>query len=206
MKNSLRIKRMVGIASLAAVVAVLQVLSLFIKFGEISITLALIPLVVGAILYGVSGGAILGFVMGFIVLVTNAEAFYVINPVATIILCLVKSTAAGIVSALAFKLLYKKNFVVAVVLASILAPIVNTGIFALGCIVFFFDTLKTWSGGSDVLGYLFLTMIGINFIIEFLVNSILSPAVTQVSKIALKNFNLGTTFDLEDDEDLDIEE
>ena len=47
MNNSKKIKRMVGIASLAAIVAVLQLLSTVIKLGPFSITLALIPLVIG---------------------------------------------------------------------------------------------------------------------------------------------------------------
>ena len=199
-KNKLQIKRLVGIASLAALVAVLQLLSLFIRFGEFSITLALIPLVVGAILYGPSGGAVLGFVMGFIVLLTNSEAFFVINPFATILLCLVKSSLAGIVSGYTYKILYKKNFILAITLASILAPLVNTGVFAVGCIIFFFPTLTEWAGGSSALSYLFIVMIGINFIIEFIVNSALSPAVVSIVKIATKNYNIGSSFDIEDEE------
>ena len=189
--NNLKIKRMVGIASLAAIVAVLQLLSLVIKFGEFSITLALIPLVVGAILYGVTGGAILGLVMGFIVLLTNANAFLVVNPIATVVLCLVKSSLAGVVSAVLFKWLNKKNFIVAVVISSIAAPIVNTGVFAIGCVLFFMPTLVEWAQGSNALVYLFVGMIGINFIIEFLVNSVLSQVVMTVVKIANNNFNLG---------------
>ena len=197
-KNKLQIKRLVGVASLAALVAVLQLLSLFIKFGEFSITLALIPLVVGSILYGPKEGGVLGFVMGFIVLLTNAEAFLVVNPLATVVLCLTKSTIAGVASGYIFKLLYKKNFVLAITLASIAAPIVNTGVFVIGCIMFFFPTLKEWAGGSNTLQFLFITMIGINFIIEFIVNSLLSPAVTSIVKIATSNYNIGSTFDVVD--------
>ena len=200
MKNSIMIKRMVGIASLAAVVAVLQVLSLFIKFGTFSITLALVPLVVGAILYGVSGGAILGFVMGFIVLLTNSEAFFVINPFATIVLCILKSTLAGMAAGALFKLFRKKNVYVAVILASISAPLVNTGVFALGCMAFFFPTLKEWAAGSNALGFLFLGLIGVNFIIEFVVNSVLSPVIFTIVRIASKNYNIGCTFDIDDEE------
>ena len=45
---------------------------------------------------------------------------------------------------------------------------------------------------------LFITMIGINFIIEFIVNSLLSPAVTSIVKIAANNYNIGTSLDVEE--------
>ena len=51
---------MVGIAVLAALVVVLQLLSSVIKIGTVSITLTLIPIVVGAAFYGPGAGAILG--------------------------------------------------------------------------------------------------------------------------------------------------
>lgn len=46
--NHQKINRMVGIAVLAALVVVLQLLSSVIKIGTVSITLTLIPIVVGA--------------------------------------------------------------------------------------------------------------------------------------------------------------
>lgn len=188
MNNSLNVKRMVGIASLAAIVAVLQILSSVIKFGQFSITLALIPLVVGAIVYGPRGGGFLGFVMGFIILMMDAHAFYVINPLATIFLCLIKSTGAGIFAGLIYKVFAKKNNSLGVILASISAPLVNTGIFAIGCVLMFFPTLQEWANGSSAIGYLFLGMIGINFVIEFVINSVLAPTVIYIVKIIKSNF------------------
>ena len=58
---------MVGIAVLAALVVVLQLLSSVIKIGTVSITLTLIPIVVGAAFYGPGAGAILGTVFGLVV-------------------------------------------------------------------------------------------------------------------------------------------
>ena len=59
MSNS-KVKRMVGIAVLMAVVVVLQLLGQFIRFGPVSISLVLLPIVVGAAVYGPGAGAILG--------------------------------------------------------------------------------------------------------------------------------------------------
>ncbi len=195
MKNSKKIQRMVGIASLAAITAVLQVIANYITFGPVSITLALIPLVVGAILYGPWAGAGLGVLMGIVILTApSTGAFLSINPFLTVLLCLLKTGAAGVVSGFIFKALYKKNLTVAVIMAAVFAPIVNTGIFALGCMAFFWKTLEAWANGSNAVGYLFLTMIGFNFIIEFAVNSILSPSMVYIVRVISRNYNIGANF------------
>ena len=192
--NSQKIKRMVGIASLAAVVVVLQLIANYIPGpGGVSITLALIPLVIGAIIYGPSGGAILGVIMGGIILTAPSTASFLnVRPIITVILCLVKTGVAGYVSGLVFNLLKKHNLVVAVVISSILVPILNTGIFSIGCMLFYMETLTEWAGGSNAITFLFLTMIGINFIIEFVINSVLSPTILYIVKIVSKNFNVGS--------------
>lgn len=197
MNNSLKIKKMVGIASLAAIVAVLQLIANYITFGPVSITLALIPLIIGAILYGPSGGAILGGLMGLIILTApSTGSFLAINPIVTVLLCVIKTSVAGMVSGYIFKGLRKINLKLGVVLASIAAPLVNTGIFAVGCILFFMPTITTWAGeGANAYAYLFLSMIGINFIVEFVINSVLSPVVLYIVKIISTNFNMGTNLD-----------
>ncbi len=197
MNNSLKIKKMVGIASLAAIVAVLQLIANYITFGPVSITLALIPLIIGAILYGPSGGAILGGLMGLIILTApSTGSFLAINPIVTVLLCVIKTSVAGIVSGYIFKGLRKINLKLGVVLASLAAPIVNTGIFAVGCILFYMPTIIVWAGESaNAYAFLFLSMIGINFIVEFVINSVLSPVVLYIIKIIANNFNMGTNLD-----------
>ena len=55
-----KIRRMVGVAILAAIVVVLQSVGSFIRFGSVSVSLVLIPIVVGAAMYGPGAGAVLG--------------------------------------------------------------------------------------------------------------------------------------------------
>ena len=103
MKNSKQIKTMVGVASLAAIVAVLQLIANYITFGPVSITLALIPLIIGSILYGPKKGALLGGLMGVIILTApSTGSFLAINPIVTVILCVVKTAVAGVVSGYLF--------------------------------------------------------------------------------------------------------
>ena len=59
MRNE-KIKKMVGIALLMAVVVVLQLLGSFIKLGPVEVSLVLLPIVIGAAVYGPTAGAILG--------------------------------------------------------------------------------------------------------------------------------------------------
>lgn len=180
-KNRKKIQQMVVIASLGAIVAVLQYISMFIKFGPFNITLALTPIVVGAILYGPKAGGTLGFIMGLVVLLTNAEAFFVYSPIATIITCLLKSTLAGLIAGLIPMWIKKRN--ASVVVSSIVTPLINTGVFIIMCLICFLPLLKQWAAGSNVLGYLFITMIGLQAVIEFIINAVLSPVVIQLVNI-----------------------
>ena len=63
-----RIKEITGVGILASLVIVLQLISNYVTFGQISITLSLIPIVIGAILYGKNAGALLGAINGIIVI------------------------------------------------------------------------------------------------------------------------------------------
>lgn len=201
MNNSLKIKKLVGVAVLAALVAILQSLSLVLKFGPFSATLALIPIVMGAILYGPKAGLVLGFTMGCFTLL-DAAAFLAVDPVATVFVCLLKASMAGFISGLMFRLVGKFNFTLGIICAALIAPIVNTGIFVIGCYLFFFETIKSWAGSADtsVTRFLFLSMLGLNFLLEFALNSVLSPVFTYVTRVLTKNYDLGFNKVLKDGE------
>lgn len=195
MKNSEKVKRMIGLATLSAIVAVLQLIANYIpSIGGVSITLALVPLIIGAILYGPLGGCLLGIIMGIIVLTApSTGSFLAVNPFATVFLCLFKTAVAGLICGWIFKALRKKSFSAAIIVTSLACPMINTGIFAGGCMLFFLDTLKEWAGGSNVFSYLFLTMIGVNFLVEFAINSFLSPTIIYIVRILSQHFQIGST-------------
>lgn len=180
----------VGIGLLTAIVVVLQFVSMALRFGTFSITLTLVPIVVGAALYGKATGAWLGLVFGAAVLLTgDAAPFLAINIPGTIATVLVKGAAAGFVAGLVYRLIAKKNQVAAVLVSSITAPIVNTGIFLLGCRLFFYDTVAEWGAGlgfENTFVYMIVGLVGINFIIELGVNLVLNPAILQIIKIGKK--------------------
>ncbi len=186
-KNRQYISTITGLGILTAMVIVLQLLSSVIKFGPFSITLALTPIIVGGALYGVWGGAWLGLAMGATVLLSgDATAFLTVNAFGTILIVLLKSTSAGLNAALRYRALEKKNKYLASVVAGITAPIFNTGIFIIGTVMFFLDTISGWAGDVPVGEYIIFGMIGMNFIVELLVNLSLSAVTVAVIGYAKK--------------------
>ena len=193
---------LVQLSILIALVVVLQIVSAIIPpiGGMVSITLTLVPVVIGAILFGKRGGAILGFAFGIIVLINciialdkGGNILWVENPLFTAGICIIKGTAAGFVPAVVYKLAIGtlKNpsagrKYVASLLAAISAPIVNTGLFVCGMLLFFTNTLTSWAGKSDVLTYIILTLAGLNFIVELIINIILAPAIARIVDILNK--------------------
>ena len=194
--NRAHIMRLTGIGLLTAVVIVLQILGSFIRFGPFSISLVLIPIVVGTALYGYAAGGWLGFVFGLAVLLSgDAAAFLAVHIPGTIITVLAKGIAAGMVSGLVFRLLSKKSLFGATVAAAITCPIVNTGIFLLGCLAFFMPTIREWAmafGFGDRAGvYMIVGLVGLNFIAEFLINIVLAPAIVQIIRIGQRKYRGG---------------
>lgn len=182
-------KTLVGTGILTAIVVVLQAMSAPIRFGPFSITLVLIPIVVGAALYGFKSGAWLGAVFGFVVLMTDAAAFLAINVPGTIVTCILKGLLAGLAAGLIYKALETKNRWAAVITAAVVCPVVNTGIFLLGCSVFFIDTINEWAAGAgfeSAGAYMIFGMVGLNFVIESAVNIILSSVIVRILNIIKK--------------------
>lgn len=187
-------RRMAGLAIFTAIIVVLQVLCTFIRFGPFSITLALAPIIIGTAMYGKGAGAYLGGVFGAVVLITGLLGWdggtvmllMGINPVGCILICLVKGIAAGFFAGLCYELLAKKNDKVGVLVSGIVCPVVNTGLFIVGMLVFFFDTLSGWAGGQNLLLYIIVGLTGINFLVELAVNIILSSGITQIIRVGKK--------------------
>lgn len=180
-------KNMVGVGLFTAIVLVLQFLGGGIKFGMFSISLVLVPIVVGSAIYGWKAGAWLGFAFGAAVLLSgDAAAFMVVDPLATVLVVLVKGTACGLAAGLVYKLLHKVNNTLAVTAAAVVCPFVNTGTFLLGCRLFFLDTVAQWGaayGYENAGAYMFLGLAGVNFLIEIGVNIVLAPVIVRLIKI-----------------------
>lgn len=188
---------MVQMALLIALVFVLQALGSFIKIGPLPLSFVLVPIVIGAIHLGPACGAVLGGAFGVMTMVmgiTGVDAFsfmlWEINPVCFILVCLLKATLAGLGSALVYKgltKLFRGGYVTAAtVISSVCAPIINTGIFVIGMLLFFrgaaesLMTVEGFKGFENAVQVVILGLAGVNFIGEFTVNLVLSPAIVRI--------------------------
>ncbi|MCI6253751.1 ECF transporter S component [Eubacterium coprostanoligenes] len=185
MKNT-KTQKIVGIGLFTAIIVALQLLAASIKFGPFSITLVLAPIVIGAALYGIGAGAWLGVAFGVSVLISgDAAAFMTINPAGTVVTVLLKGMLAGLVAGLIYKALESKNKTVAVVLAGIACPIVNTGIFLAGCYLFFQEWLVSVFGTTGF-ATVVTGLVSVNFAVELGINMVLASVIVRVIDIGKK--------------------
>ena len=100
-----------------------------------------------------------------------------VSPIGTVVACLLKTTLAGLVAGYIFKLFKNKNPLVGIILASILVPVINTGIFSAICLIFFRPILAGGAGDesfASVMTFLLVGFIGWNFLIEIATTVVVS--------------------------------
>ena len=186
--------RLTALGILAASIIVRQIFSTFVKSGPFSITLALIPIVIGAAMFGAGAGAYLGSVFGVVVLLmcifgadVGGAMVWNASPIICAILVILKGALAGFEAGVHYRALAQTNKILATVVAALISPLVNTGIFVIGMMIFFKDILNAWAGGSDVLYYIIFMMTGVNFLVEVATNIVLCPVVVKIMDAVKKN-------------------
>lgn len=190
--------RLVQLGLLSGLIILLQMYVVIPLPGSLTLSLVLVPIVVGAVLYGHRDGAVLGAVFGGVVSVmaiqgqlgalTNMMVAY--NPVLTVAVCMLKGVAAGCVAGLIAKA-FKKHTFVGILLAAAAAPIVNTGIFVVGMLTIFRNVMMEFAdsigmGGTGALYFAIVVLVGVNFLVEFAANVILAPAIASIVKAVKK--------------------
>ena len=172
---------------LAAIEVIFAFISNYITIGPASINLALIPIAFGAIMFGPVCGGLLGFLNGAVVLANpqtqsvfmNTDMFGPWCIFGTILICLLKCTAAGVASGYIYRLLKNKNDIAAIVTSSFAVPIINTGIFVIGACIFF----------TPALSGLLASVFSFNFLIEIGVTALLTPAIIRVIHVVQSKSN-----------------
>ena len=184
-----KIYKLVGTGILSAIIVVLQVVTTYFPTKPFSITLALIPIIIGAAVFDEYVGAILGGVFSIVVIImcvigadVGGAMVWNANPFLCIVVCMLKGVAAGYVSGLVYRLISKKNTIIATVVAGISAPVVNTGIFLLGLSIFFRPVLFAWAGKTDIVFYVLFMLTGLNFLVELGVNMVSAPIIVRILK------------------------
>ena len=186
--NHSKTQRMTGLALFTGIIVVLQVIGTFVKFGPFSITLTLIPIVVGAAIYGPKSGAYLGGVFGFVVLVAcifgwdmGGAVLWNAQPLLTAVVCLGKGVLAGLAAGDVYRALSRRSTTAAAI-SAVVSPVVNTGLFLLALYFLFYDVLVSWAtgAGADIATYILTGLVGVNFVLELGVNMVLSPVVVRI--------------------------
>lgn len=197
-------KNIATLGVLLALVLVLQLALGTVSIGQVQLNFSLIPIVLGAILLGPIAGALLGFISGVIILaqlITVPTLFnttlWTYNPVVTTLICLLKTTVAGGVAGILFKVVSKKSELGATFVAAGIVPVINTGLFILGCLCMsgtigiFRDELSAIEGfenfaGMNVFIFILVGIVTFNFFIEFALNLVLAPAIHRVVLVTEK--------------------
>lgn len=183
---------LVGLAIFTALVIVLQQMAGIIRIGPFTPSLVLIPIVIGAAVYGAKAGAWLGLVFSVTVLIacitgqdSGGYLMWSVNPVMTALIVLVKGMAAGFLAGVVFRALRYTGELLATLAAAVVCPVVNTGVFLAGTLAVFRPLLTEWSaaaGFTDLGVYVISGLVGINFVIELAINLVLSPVVVRILK------------------------
>ena len=192
-KRFMSTKQMVLGAVMTALVIVFQLLATFTAFfGPFSTAIALVPIAIGACLCGPIVGAWLGLVFALVVLFTGgASLFYPFSEIGTIVTVVLKGMACGFASGIVYKALSKVNDVLAAVIAAIICPVVNTGVFLLGSMTFFYNSAQKIGELVGISGAGFAVFWGLamaNFLFELGMCAVLSPVIVKIINIAKKQF------------------
>ncbi len=190
-KKGMSTEKLVISALMTSLVILFQLLATYTTFfGPFSTAIGLIPIAIGAILCGPAIGAWLGLIFAVIIFATGgANLFLAFDIPGTIITVLSKGILCGLIAGFTYKAIYKFNSTIAAFAAAIICPIVNTGIFILGCFIFFMDDavgIAEMIGSAETGIALFIALALGNFIFELGLNTILSPVVVKLLNIRKK--------------------
>ncbi len=186
-KSFTKIQKITLLALMTALVVVLQMFARFFSIGIFSINASLIAIVIGAAMLGPVAGGWLGLVSAVTILVSgDAAPFWAVNQLGTIVTVVLKGVLSGFVSGLVYKLIEKKNSIVAIIASSLACPIVNTAVFTALGFVFFFNKFSTEAAGENVLLFFIVTYIGWNFVFEVVSTGVLSPVVHRIVLVGKK--------------------
>ena len=199
-KKNFDTKFMVELALMIAIIIIMSLTPLgYIRTPGLSITLLTVPVAVGAVLLGPTGGAICGLACGltsFYMALTGESAFssmlLSISPIGTVVTCILPRVLEGWLSGLLFKAMYKggvsRKF--SYFAASLACPLLNTLLFMSSLCIFFYNT-EYIQGMVSTMGvsnpFLFvIAFVGMQGLIEAVLCFVVASVVSRALFAALK--------------------
>ncbi len=168
----------------------------YLKLGAVEMTFIMLPVAVGAITLGEKSGAFLGLVFGISSFIqcfgmswfgTQLMTF---NPVFTFITCIVPRVLMGYLCGVIYKSLPKTKKGIAVFIASLCAPVLNTVFFIASIMIFFSksDVIISMREGSENLILFLIAFVGLNGLLEIIATTLIAPPVSLAVEKAIKKF------------------
>jgi uncharacterized membrane protein len=198
-----KLKQMVRLAALTAIIILMAFTPLgYLKVGVVSITFIMIPVVIGAIIIGPAGGAILGAVFGATSFAqcfgldafgTTLMGLSPMSPVYVFIMCFVPRILMGWIVGIIFRAMQKvdKTKVMSYVVASLSGAVLNTALFV-GALLLFFRNTEFLSQFGDstiaILGVLVTFNAAIEAGVCLVVGTAISKTLRVVFREELKSF------------------
>lgn len=184
-------------AMLAAIIVLMAFTPIgYLQVGIVKMTFIMIPVAVGAITLGEKSGAFLGLVFGITSFVQcfGLDIFGTtlmgINPIFTFIMCIIPRVLMGYLCGLIYKVLTKVKKGIAVVIASLSAPVINT-VFFMGMLILFFgksDYIMSMREGTANLWAFLVAFVGLNGIMEIVTTLVIAPPVAVAVEKATKKY------------------
>ena len=163
------------ISIFTALIIILQLLSTYINFGGFPITLTLVPIIVAGAVLGPQIGALMGLVFGTVVSIMvilgldqSGAIMFASHPIITVLTCVIKGMLAGLIGAFVYKKIANKK--TAIIISSIITPIINTATLYISLILFFDSSFAA----------MVAAFMSINFFIELIINVLLAPGLINV--------------------------
>ena len=168
----------------------------YLRIGAVEMTFIMIPVAVGAITLGKKSGAFLGLVFGVSSFIQCfgmspfGAALLQINPIFTLIMCLVPRVLMGYLCGVIYKLLAKAKKGIAVIIASFSAPVINTILFIASLMIFFgkTDFIMGMRAGTENLMAFLIAFVGLNGVMEIVTTTLIAPPVALAVEKAVRKF------------------
>lgn len=168
----------------------------YLRIGAVEMTFIMIPVAVGAITLGEKSGAFLGLVFGVSSFIQCfgmspfGAALLQINPIFTLIMCLVPRVLMGYLCGVIYKLLAKAKKGIAVIIASFSAPVINTILFIASLMILFgkTDFIMGMRAGTENLMAFLIAFVGLNGVMEIVTTTLIAPPVALAVEKAVRKF------------------
>lgn len=201
-KKTLNLRYLTGVAMFVAIIVLMAFTPLgYLKYGPVSITFLVVPVAIGACLFGTAAGAVLGLTFGLTSFFQcfGMDAFGTVlcqlNWFGTLFMCVVPRVLIGVFSSLVFRAVNcgafsKGKYVVSLTASAAVGTLTNTLLFVGSMLLFFYRSGALSALGDSVMTVI-LSLVTVNSLIELGVNVVLVTVLAASLYAVFYRFSRG---------------